>query len=234
MILLCLMFIAQAPGDSLSLEHALEHARTQRGAVAAAAAGVAEARAGLRSAGAIPNPTVSYSHSESQPRNHFLVDQPLDWLLRRGPNRAAARAGIARAEADSAVTVVGLLRDVRVAFYRARASQIAGTLAADQAALADSVARIAAARLRAGDISVLEREQAAQEAARARQTASVAREAARVDEAELARSIAWTGTPLTPPAPWTPASSGCPTRRSTWEGFPHCRRLWPIPPPPRL
>ncbi len=198
MILLCLMFIAQAPGDSLSLEHALERARTQRGAVAAAAAGVAEARAGLRSAGAIPNPTVSYSHSESQPRNHFLVDQPLDWLLRRGPNRAAARAGIARAEADSAVTVVGLLRDVRVAFYRARASQIAGTLAADQAALADSVARIAAARLRAGDISVLEREQAAQEAARARQTASVAREAARVDEAELARSIAWTGTPPHP------------------------------------
>jgi uncharacterized delta-60 repeat protein len=191
MILLYLTLALQAPSDSLTLEQALQRARTERGAVAAAAAGVAEARAGLRTAGAIPNPTVSYSHSEATPRNHFLVDQSLDWLLRRGPERDAARSGIARAEADSALTVSGLVRDVRVAFYRARASRLAEALAGSQAELADSVAHIAAARLRAGDISLLEQEQAAQEAARARQAASVAREAAQVDEAELARAIAW-------------------------------------------
>lgn len=201
MILLYLMLVAQAPGDSLSLEQALHRARTERGVIAAATAGVAEARAALRSAGTIPNPTVSYSHTESAPRNHFLVDQPLDWLLRRGPDRAAARAGITRAEADSAGTVVGLLREVRIAFYRARASRLAQAVAVSQAALADSVGRIAAARLRAGDISLLEQEQAAQEAARARQAASVVREAARVDEAELARAIAWTGPPTHPSGP---------------------------------
>ena len=149
-------------------------------------------------AGTIPNPTVSYSHSESTPRNHLLVDQPLDWLFRRGSDRSAAQAGVARALADSSLAVAGLLRDVRTAFYRARASRLAESLVRAQAALADSVARLAAARLRAGDISLLEQEQAAQEAARARQTAAAAREAARVDEAELARAIAWEGAPPTP------------------------------------
>jgi cobalt-zinc-cadmium efflux system outer membrane protein len=201
MIVVCLVLALQAPTDSVTLSQALLRARSERGTVAAARAGVAEARAALRTAGAIPNPTVSYSHSEAIPRNHFLVDQPLDWLLRRGPDRAAARSGIARAEADSAVTMSGLLREVRVAFYRARASRLAEALATSQAELADSVARIAAARLRAGDVSLLEQEQAAQEAARARQAASIAREAARADEADLARGIAWQGAPPRPTGP---------------------------------
>jgi outer membrane protein, heavy metal efflux system len=191
MIALFLILTLQAPGDSLTLAQALQRARVERGSVAAAGAGVAEARAALRTAGALPNPTVSYSHSVAVPRNHLLVDQPFDWLLRRGTDRAAARAGIARAEADSFLSVAGLLRDVRIAFYRARASRLAEALAQGQATLADSVAGIAAARLRAGDISLLEREQAAQEAARARQTSALAREAARIDEVELARAIAW-------------------------------------------
>lgn len=218
MILLCLMLVMQVPDDSLDLGQALDRARAERGAIAAAAAAVAEARAALRAAGAIPNPTVSYSHSESVPRNHFLVDQPLDWLLRRAPDRAAARAGITRAEADSAGTIVELLRDVRIAFYRARASRLAETVAASQASLADSVGRIAAARLRAGDISLLEQEQAAQEAARARQAASVAREAARADEAELARAIAWTGPPTHPAGPLDAGLDQLPdTTIDTWR-----------------
>jgi outer membrane protein, heavy metal efflux system len=197
MILLCLALASQAPGDSISLYQALEHARAARGTLVAASAGVAEARSGLRVAGAIPNPTVSYSHSESTPRNHLLVDQPLEWLL-RGADRSAARSGVDRALADSALAAYGLTRDVRVAFYRARASTLAEGLVRAQAALGDSVARIAAARLRAGDIALLEQEQAAQEAAGARQTYAMARETARSDEAELARAIGWEGAPPAP------------------------------------
>lgn len=195
MIVLCLALVLQSPTDSLSLDQALERAARDRGAVAAAAAGVAEARAALRTAGSVPNPTVSLSYSESPPTRHLTLDQPLDWLLRRGPEREAARAGIARAAADSAQALAGLLRDVRVAFYRALAARQAQALVLAQASLADSVARTAAARLRAGDISLLEQEQAAQEAARARQTASSAREAALVNEADLARVIAAEGPP---------------------------------------
>jgi cobalt-zinc-cadmium efflux system outer membrane protein len=205
MILLCLALASQAPGDSISLSQALEHARAARGTLAAASAGVAEARSALRVAGAIPNPTVSYSHSEATPRNHLLVDQPLDWLVRRGADRTAARAGVDRALADSALAAYGLTRDVRVAFYRARASTLAEALVRAQAALGDSVARIAAARLRAGDIALLEQEQAAQEAAQARRTYATARETARTDGAELARAIGWEGAL---PAPAGPLDAG--------------------------
>jgi outer membrane protein, heavy metal efflux system len=201
MILLCLALVSQAPGDSISLGQALEHARSTRGTLAAASAGAAEARSALRVAGAIPNPTVSYSHSESTPRNHLLIDQPLDWLLRRRHDRSAARASVDRALADSALAAYGLSRDVRAAFYRARASNLAEALVRAQAALSDSIARIAAARLRAGDIALLEQEQAAQEAARARQTYATARETARSDQAELARAIGWEGAPPVPAGP---------------------------------
>ena len=99
MIVLCLALALQQPSDSLTLSEALERARRQRGTVASSAAGVAGARATVRTAGAIPNPTISYSHTEATPVNHFLVDQPLDWLLRRGtrssrgPSRRRAGGG---------------------------------------------------------------------------------------------------------------------------------------------
>jgi outer membrane protein, heavy metal efflux system len=190
---LALLLVTQGPGDSVSLDAALARARALRGQVTVAAAQVAEARAALRGAGAITNPTVSYSHTGATPQEHFLFDQPLDFLLRRGPERSAARARIAGAEADSSLTMAGLAREVRSTFYRALAAAGAERLVAAQAILADSVARIAAARLREGDISLLEQEQAAQEAARARQALSTAREAARVAEAALGRVIAWDG-----------------------------------------
>ena len=185
---------------------------TRAASVAAAAAGVAEARAALRVAGTIPNPTVSYSHSESTPRNHLLVDQPLDWLLRRGSDRSAAQAGVDRARWPTrrspwpgcCATCGSRSTAPAPRGWRSR-------WCAAQAALADSVARLAAARLRAGDISLLEQEQAAQEAARARQTAAAAREAARVDEAELARAIAWEGRAAD--------ADGC-ARRRTWTSSP--------------
>jgi cobalt-zinc-cadmium efflux system outer membrane protein len=199
MIGLCLAVTLQLPADSLTLSQALERAAANRPQARAAAARVDEARAALRTAGAVPNPTVSYSHSESVPREHLLVDQSLEWLLRRGPDRRAARFGVARAEADSSQALGDLLRSVRVGFYRARSARLAEGLVNAQAVLADSVAAIAAARFRAGDISQLEQEQAAQEAARARRTVSTAREAAALAESELARVLAWEG-PVPQPA----------------------------------
>ncbi len=193
LIPLVLAIVAQGPGDSVSLGAALTRARSLRGQMTVAASQVAEARAALRGAGAITNPTITFTHSGAVPQEHFLFDQPLDFLLRRGPERSAARARITRAQADSSLTVAELVRDVRTAFYRALAAAGEERLVVAQAGQADSVARIAAARLRAGDISLLEQEQAAQEAARARQTLSAAREAARVAEAALGRAIAWDG-----------------------------------------
>jgi erythromycin esterase len=106
---LLLMLTVQVPGDSLTLAQALAQARAARGPEVVAATQVVEARGALRTAGAIPNPSVSYSRSDAVPTHHLIVDQPLDWLIRRGTDRAAARAGLTRARADSAQTVSGLV-----------------------------------------------------------------------------------------------------------------------------
>jgi cobalt-zinc-cadmium efflux system outer membrane protein len=206
MILAFALFAMQAPHrtDSISLHDAIAEARGQRVQLLLAAAQVGEARGAFRTAGAIPNPTLSYSHSAAVPENHLLVDQSLDWLLRRASDRAAARAGIERARADSAATMIALEAQVRRAYWRARAAFLARELVAAQAEVADSLARMAAARLRAGDISLLEMEEAEQEAARAHQMASAAREAARIAATEFARDLGVE----TAPVPSDPLDAG--------------------------
>jgi outer membrane protein, heavy metal efflux system len=201
MIVLTALLLLQAPAaaDTLTLEQALARARTGRGTMAAASARVAAARAAFRVAGTVSNPTVSYSHSESAPRYHFLVDQSLDWLLRRGRDREAARFGIGAAQADSSLTVAEQDREVRVVYYTARAAGIAESLGLAQTALSDSVSRISQARLRAGDISLLEAEQARMEAARSRQNLSSVRENARVAASDLGRAVGLN--PMAPPTP---------------------------------
>jgi len=202
---LMLIIAVQVPGDSLTLAQALAQARAARGQEVVAAAQVAEARGALRTAGAIPNPNVSYSRSEAFPTHHLIVDQPLDWLIRRGADRAAARAGVTRARADSAQTVADFHRAVRVAYWRARAGLMSEDLVYAAAIQADSLAAIAAARLRAGDISLLDQEQAALEASRAHQTASSAREGSRIAAAELARAM---GLATSAPRPSDPLDNG--------------------------
>lgn len=182
-------FVSGASGDSLTLQEAWALARARRPVLAAASAQVAGARAGYRVAGTVANPTLAYSRTESTPRQHLTLDQPLDWLLRRGADRGAARAGIERARADSAFTETSLARDVRVSFYAALAAREAERLVGEQLAIADTLDRIAATRLAAGDISRFEREQAGLELARARQVHSVARETGRVSGANLGRAV---------------------------------------------
>ncbi len=195
--LLAALLVQQGP--PLTLDEALRQARLARGRPASAAAGVAQARAERRLAGQIPNPSVSYQRTQDTPRQHLLFDQSFSWLLTRGFGRAAAAAGVQRAEADSARAMTELVRDVQIAFFQALAAGETLRLVGEQVAVADSFRRIAQARLQAGDISRLEFEQTAQEARRARQGLSEARETARSSAAALGQAIGWTG-PV-PPEP---------------------------------
>lgn len=205
-MLLTLAFAVALQGpathDSLTLAQALARARARRPTVAEAAALVAEARGATRAAGAIPNPIAAYSWTGAEPREHAVLTQSLDWLLRRGPDRTAGRAGESRARADSTLVLADLGREVRVAFYDALAGAEAQRLTSEGAALADSLARAADLRYAAGDISLLERDQVAQEAERARYAASLAREESRVAGTAFARAVGETD-----PAAATPAGS---------------------------
>ena len=190
MLTLVFALALQGPApDSVTLTEALARARAHRPVVTAAAAGVAEARGAARAAATAPNPVISYSWTGNAPRQHFTVDQPLDWLLRHPSDHSAGSAGIARATADSEATLAALARDVRVAFYDAIAGARALALTEEEAALADSLARAADVRLKSGEISQLERDQVAQEAQRARYAVSLAREEERVAETVFARTI---------------------------------------------
>jgi len=195
-LLLFPLLLVQGPQDSLSLDAALARAEARRGQPRAAAAAVAAARAGVRVAGTIPNPLGSYSYTEDLPRQHVSLEQSLDWLLTRGADRAAARSGMRRAEADSAQAAADLAAEVRTAFYGVIAARELERLTREQRLLADSLAILGRERLARGDIAELERDQLVLEATRAAQRESRAREAAGVAWARLARSIGWdTGAP---------------------------------------
>jgi outer membrane protein TolC len=193
---------AGAPPGALTLDAALRQARLGRGRPSAAAAGVAEARGQLREAGEIPHASLSFERTGDTPHKHLTVDESFSWLLTRGPDRAAARAGVRRAQADSAGTMAELVQDVRIAFYDALAAVETLRLVGDQVGFSDSLVRIAQARLNAGDISRFEYEQAAQDARRTQQLLSETRETARTAAAALGRAVGWDG--AAPPVPTGP------------------------------
>jgi cobalt-zinc-cadmium efflux system outer membrane protein len=188
----------QGSRDSLTLDAALALARANRGQIAAAAAQVAAARADFRVAGALPNPVASYQYTGDPPRQHVTVDQPLDWLLRRPGERAAARAGIGAALADSTLLTAQVEREARNAFYAAVGAARRLALVEEEAALADSLAAIASRRHAAGEISEWERAQARLEAARARQLVSSGREERALAVAELGRALGTAAETLPP------------------------------------
>lgn len=185
--------------DTLTLADALVRAHARRSAVAATAADLAAARAGIRVAGTVPNPIVSYTRTQDLPRQHVLVDQSFDWVLSRGAERAAARADLARAHADSAVQTADLDLEVRSAFFQALAARERVRFAAQGVRLADSLTAIAEARFQAGDIAAVERDHIALDAGRVRQDLSLAVEEAAVALLSLGRTIAWDAS--TPPTP---------------------------------
>lgn len=185
------LLVTPAQADSLSLADALAHARAQRGAWAAAQSVVAEARAQKRIAAALPNPLMNYYHKESDPRQRLTVEQRLDWLLRWPALRSAGQAAIERAEADSSQRVANVAREVRLAFYGALAAGDLLRISAGLAAVADTLDQLAARRLEAGDISIVERDRFTLESVRARRALSAAREVEQLARAELIRAIAW-------------------------------------------
>jgi outer membrane protein, heavy metal efflux system len=199
-VLVALSVVLQQPAPSgLRLEQALELARTRRAAVRVAAADAARARASLRVAGTVPNPIGGYSYTEDLPRQHVSLEQSFDWLLTRGPDRAAGQADLVRALADSAQTSADLTAEVRTGFYGALAAAEVERLTRDQAVLSDSIVTIARARLARGDIPLLEQEQLALEATRAAQRHARAREAAEVARSRIAQLIGWSGAEPLPP-----------------------------------
>lgn len=194
--LLAPLFLSLQSGDTLTLPQAISLARAARPLAAGAAAMVERARGARSIAAAIPNPSAQFESDQAVPTRKLLLVQPLAWLPRRGADLAAGRAVVTRAAADSAQLLADLARDVRRAFFTSLAADERLRLMEEQAGIADTLVVLADRRVSGGDISLLERDQVAQEASLSRLTAAQARESARAARIDLGRAVAWSSVNL--------------------------------------
>lgn len=124
--------LAQTPPPAVDLAAVLELARSTSPQLALEAQNVASARADLRSAGAYPNPTLSYTrqHQPGEQTNYSskrahdaTLEIPLLLAGQRGARIDAAERGVDAARARYAVSGNSLAADAGVAFVALLAAQ---------------------------------------------------------------------------------------------------------------
>jgi outer membrane protein, heavy metal efflux system len=155
---------SRAQETTLTLERALDMARTRAPVILSARARIEEARGRLKGASVLfqQNPSIE---AEAGPRlsspNHFTdmdvaLMQEFELGGRRKARIAGAEAGVARETADSGEATRRLLREVASSFSRALAAQERVRLLATAETLAQEFLQIAERRYRAGDVAILE------------------------------------------------------------------------------
>lgn len=181
--------------DTLTLDRAIGVAARSRGQVVSARSAVDRARADARRFSAIPNPLLQFEAAELAPTKSLQVTQPLSWIPGVGSARSAGTAAVRSAAADSVRSMAELARNVRASFYTTVAADETLRLVREHARAADTLLRFAERRATLGDISELERDQVAQEAATIRLMEQRAIADARIARLELGRAL---GSPVPP------------------------------------
>ena len=103
----------------------------------------AAARADVRAARALPNPSVSATYTKSIPRYHAILDLPLDWPWLRGP-RVAGAVALSAAALDRYALERALARfDAETTYTRALAAAAHARLSRRNALDADTLLRMA-------------------------------------------------------------------------------------------
>lgn len=176
-----LPILAQADPAVLTLEDALQRARTSAPAVVAARMRIDEMRG--RVAGASvrfsANPTLEVEagrrRGEVATTDYGIeVGQDFDLPRRRRARIDAARAGVVQEEQRARDVERGTLREVAIAFLRAVEAQERAEAAASGKQLADEALRIAERRYAAGDVAQLDVNLARTAVARAGAEATIA------------------------------------------------------------
>jgi cobalt-zinc-cadmium efflux system outer membrane protein len=188
--LLILPRLGAAQENALTLDQALELARTRAPALVSARTRIEEARGRLVGASALlhANPVLeggigyrSAGPGESSTEGRVAVVQGLELGGQRGARITAAEAGISRATSTADDAARRFLRDVALAFQRALYAQERFGLSMAAENVAADVLRVSEQRQRVGDIPRLDVGIARVALARARsdvRTANAGREAA--------------------------------------------------------
>lgn len=140
----------------ITLEQARAAALANGTRVLVAAADEGVARAGVLTARAFPNPTVSADYSKSAPQYHLTADQPLEFPWLRRARIAAAQAGALGARYRLEIERAAIRYAVDSAYVQAAAARELAALSARSEREGDEVVRIARTRQQAGDASELD------------------------------------------------------------------------------
>ena len=132
-------------------------------------------RADLVQAGLLPNPEVFYSWPVPNRPFRYLFDVPVEAVWLRPVRLKSAAAENARAGARLTQLALDLIRDTRVAYADLRLAQDMVKVAERAVALRAGIAKLAEARLKAGDVSELEASAARIDALQAEQDLTRAR-----------------------------------------------------------
>ena len=171
---------APATAQALNLQMALDLADKQNLDLAAARLQRSIAAAGIRIAGEIANPTISYSAARDEPHESLFFDQEIQIGGQRGRRIAEAREESALTDVDVATIERQVRREVREAFYGAALALGRTAERAEALALANRLRDIAQQRFQSGDVPQLEVVQAELEASRAEADLQVTREEEKV------------------------------------------------------
>lgn len=154
-------------------------------------ADLASARAGLIEAGLLPNPLLSYLHLFGVKGTEGYLLWPLDALWQRPKKIAAAKFDVERVAARLVQLGLNLCRETIIAWADLARTLSAAEIAEGAARLRGEMARIAAARLKAGDISGLEESTVSVEALRAGEAALRANRDAETARLRLVTLLGW-------------------------------------------
>ncbi|MFY9559091.1 MAG: TolC family protein [Terriglobales bacterium] len=177
---------AAAQESSLDLHQALAAAEAGNLELRAARQQRAVALAGLRIAGQIPNPTVSFGAARDLPHESLLWDQPIELGGQRGKRKAVADEERKATEIDVAVLSRQIRRRTRDAFYRAILARAQAEQSKAALDLATRITEAVRQRFEAGDVAQLEVIQAEVEAARATAEYEATVQAQKIADAQLA------------------------------------------------
>ncbi|MBX6364059.1 MAG: TolC family protein [Gemmatimonadetes bacterium] len=211
--------VAQEPAaPPLTLERALELARAHAPALPVAAGRVLLAAGAARERAVPGNPVLDLRQENVNGPGSLdrfaTVTLPLDLTFRRSALRAAGRAQVAAAQADSASTLREVERSVATLYWRSALADALVEAAAAQDAALEEIAAFEATRLREGAVAEGVALRARLEVERARLALARSRAEAQRAHAALAEAIGLPpdqvphAVPLAPPAAATDGAGG--------------------------
>ncbi|MFZ4507657.1 MAG: TolC family protein [Fimbriimonas sp.] len=195
----CLLLVAQAAGQSLTLPDALAQARKNRPIVRAANLGVEEARLTARALGTHPGLTLGVGRSSREgigaTDQDLFVALPIDYAGRTGAARKIGRAQVEIAEADAREALLELQTEVMGAYFEALASARLSQVAQDLKSVAESLYKATNRRFEEGKIPEVQLTRIGIELERAKQVAQARESRHRNDLQKLAGIIGATTAP---------------------------------------